>query len=82
MDEVKCIVLNEELFEQQMREQIERAEAGAEVARARALDGNERVRATHVAEESERGVDAGSGATNASELLRRDQRERRHSRRR
>ena len=68
-----------QLLVEQVHEDVERAEARAEVARAGALDRDERVEAAHVREEREAGVrvDVGRGA-NAVELGLGDERQLRH----
>ena len=66
-----------QLAEEEVRDEVERAEARAEVPRAGALHGDQRVRPAHVREQRERGVVAAARA-DAVELGARDQAELRH----
>ena len=66
-----------QLAEEEVRDQVERAEARAEVPGAGALDRDERVRAAHVGEQRERGV-VGATRADAIELGAGDQAELRH----
>ena len=65
-----------ELVEEEVDYQVERAEARAEMAGARALDGGENVQPTHVGERTEDRVPIGFRGTNAVELAFRDEAER------
>ena len=67
-----------QLRPEQVRDEVERAEGGAEVPGAGALDRDERVRAAHVGEEREALVRVDVGRRDARELARGDQLESRH----
>src|SRR5262249_3911128 len=66
-------------LEEEMDEEVERAEGRAEVPRARTLDGDESVQPAHVAEQSEAFVRLDLGRPHAVELALRDELEHRHS---
>ena len=67
-----------QLLPEQMGDEVERAERGAEVPGAGALDRDERVRAAHVGEEREALVRVEAGRRDARELARGNQLESRH----
>ena len=53
---VEAALGNVQLVEEKVRDDVERAERGAEVPRSCALDGHERVEAAHIGEQREPGV--------------------------
>ena len=69
-----------QLVEEKMRDDVERAEGGAEVARAGALDGHERVQPARVGEERKPRVGVDVGRAEAVELGLRDEAQIRHVR--
>jgi len=69
---------NVQLVEEKVRDDVERAERGAEVPRSCALDGHERVEAAHIGEQRESGVLIDVRASKSVELWLGDEAQIRH----
>ena len=75
---VEAALGNVQLVEEKVRDDVERAERGAEVPRAGALDGHERVQAAHIGEQREPGVLIDVGASKSVEFWLGDEAQIRH----